>query len=41
MNPQLERIRKQRINLVLDEPFFGSLLLNLKLIEDSSVPTFT
>ena len=41
MNSQLERIRKQRINLVLDEPFFGSLLLNLKLVEDSSVPTFS
>lgn len=41
MIPQLERIRKQRINLVLDEPFFGSLLLNLKLVEDTSVPTFS
>jgi len=41
MNPTMDRVRKQRLNLVLDEPFFGSLLLNLRLIEDTSVPTFS
>jgi len=34
MNPTTVRVRKQRLHLVLDEPFFGSLLLNLRLIED-------
>jgi predicted metal-dependent peptidase len=41
MNPTIQRVRKQRLNLVLDEPFFGSLLLNLRLTEDTSVPTFS
>jgi len=35
-----ERIQKQKINLLLDEPFFGSLLMQLPLKEDLSVPTF-
>ncbi len=40
MNP-LDRIRQARINLLLDEPFFGALLMHLKVIEDKSVPTFS
>src|SRR5688572_8159858 len=30
---QMFRVVKQRISLVISEPFFGQLLLNLKLIE--------
>ena len=36
-----ERLTRARIALILDEPFFGSLLMHLKLIEDKSVPTFS
>ena len=36
----LDRIKKARIALLLDEPFFGSLLMHLKLVQDPSVKTF-
>src|SRR5262245_25224775 len=39
--PIAERIRKARINLLLDEPFFGSLLMYLKIVETKSVRTFS
>lgn len=34
------RILKQRIALVLDQPFFGALALRLKVLEDPSCETF-
>lgn len=37
----LERIRNGRIALLLDEPFFGSLLMHLKPIEDKACKTFS
>jgi predicted metal-dependent peptidase len=37
--PAAERIRKARTALLLDHPFFGSLLFRLKSEEDRSVPT--
>ncbi|MGA2964414.1 MAG: hypothetical protein ABSD96_22355, partial [Candidatus Korobacteraceae bacterium] len=38
-NPAPERIRKARTSLLLDHPFFGSLLFRLKSEEDRSIPT--
>jgi len=35
----LEKITKARTNLLIDNPFFGTLAMRLKLIEDNSVPT--
>ncbi len=37
--PILDRILRQRMKLILDEPFFGVLLMNLTLIEDARFPT--
>ncbi len=37
--PAAERIRKSRTALLLDHPFFGSLLFRLKSEECSSIPT--
>lgn len=34
-----DKMTRARISLLLDEPFFGSLLLNLTPIQDNSVPT--
>lgn len=39
MQDMTEKVRKSRIKLLMDFPFFGSLALNLKLVEDSSKPT--
>lgn len=38
---QGKRIQKQKINLLLDEPFFGTLLMQLPISEDRSIPTFS
>src|ERR1051326_884972 len=35
-----QRLKKSRIDLLMDEPFFGSLLMQLQPVEDPSVPTF-
>lgn len=35
----IKRIIQARAGLILDHPFFGSLALRLKLVEDESVPT--
>ena len=37
--PAAERIRKARTALLLDHPFFGSLLFRLKSEEDRAIPT--
>ena len=37
--PAAERIRKARTALLLDHPFFGSLLFRLKSEEDRVIPT--
>ena len=37
--PAAERIRKARTSLLLDHPFFGSLLFRLKSEECRSIPT--
>jgi hypothetical protein len=37
--PAAERIRKARTALLLDHPFFGSLLFRLKSEECRSIPT--
>ena len=37
--PAAERIRKARTTLLLDHPFFGSLLFRLKGREHRSIPT--
>lgn len=34
------RLQKARIGLILDAPFFGSLITRLDMIEDEKVPTF-
>jgi len=34
-----DKIMKARINLILTQPFFGSLIMKLNIIEDSSCPT--
>lgn len=34
-----EQLQKARVALVLDHPFFGSLLMRLKMVEDSSCKT--
>lgn len=34
------RLQKARIGLILDAPFFGSLITRLEMIPDASVPTF-
>ncbi len=36
----MERLQKGRINLLLDEPFFGSLMMQLMPVQDPTVPTF-
>jgi len=36
----LQRFLKARSDLLLDEPFFGMLLMHLKPVEDASIPTF-
>lgn len=47
MNPNpkhqaaLDRITRARIKLLLDEPFFGSLLMHLKPVVDEARPTFS
>lgn len=38
---QSGRLRKARIGLILDEPFFGALIMNLKEEETQAVPTFS
>jgi predicted metal-dependent peptidase len=38
-NPAAERIRKARTALLLDHPFFGSLLFRLRSEEDRVIPT--
>jgi len=41
MNPiPAARLKKARINLLMDEPFFGSLMMQLRPVEDKTVPTF-
>jgi len=40
MTAHLARLQKARINLLLDEPFFGSLMMQLKPVEDPKVPRF-
>lgn len=35
----MEKVTKARSSLILDAPFFGSLLLRLKMIEDNSIDT--
>jgi predicted metal-dependent peptidase len=41
MNPiPSARLKKARINLLMDEPFFGSLMMQLRPVEDKTVPTF-
>lgn len=37
----LERIRNARIALLLDEPFFGALLMHLRVVADPACPTFS
>lgn len=37
--PQAKRMQQARTALLLDQPFFGVLALQLKLIEDSTIPT--
>jgi predicted metal-dependent peptidase len=37
---QAERISRARMAVILDAPFFGSLLMRLRMIEDPSVETF-
>src|SRR5882724_7492294 len=40
MNPTPSaRLKKARINLLMDEPFFGSLMMQLKPVEDPTVRT--
>ena len=34
-----KRLRKARINLISDMPFFGTLAFKLKTVEDASIPT--
>lgn len=34
-----QRVRKSRVKLLMDYPFFGSLALHLNLVEDTSIPT--
>ncbi len=41
MPTPLERVRNGRIALLVDEPFFGTLLMSLKLVEDKTRPTFS
>lgn len=45
MKPELTkaatRLQRQRIALLLDHPFFGSLMMHLKPIETKQVPTFS
>lgn len=36
----IDRLKRARINLLMDEPFFGSLLMQLKIIERRNIPTF-
>ena len=35
-----DRIIKARVSMLLDVPFFASLLMRLRMVEDASVPTF-
>lgn len=37
---QADRIIKARMGVILSAPFFGSLLMRLKMVRDDSVPTF-
>lgn len=39
MSDMTEKVRKSRIKLLMDFPFFGSLALNLNLVEDKTIPT--
>lgn len=39
MSKVIDKIAKAKANLVLDQPFFASLLLPMPIIEDNSVPT--
>lgn len=41
LTPAAKRLQKQRIALLLDHPFFGSLMMHLKPIETKQVPTFS
>jgi predicted metal-dependent peptidase len=40
MNSQTERIKKARMDIILSDPFFGSLLMRLSMVEDAGIPTF-
>src|SRR3990167_2482921 len=40
VSPQFRKVIQARIHLILNQPFFGSLALRLRLIEDPSIPTF-
>lgn len=40
MTKQFDNITKARSRLVIDHPFFASLLLGMELKEDKSIPTF-
>src|SRR5579872_887021 len=35
------RLKKARVCLLMDEPFFGSLMMQLRPVEDLSIPTFS
>lgn len=37
---EARRISNARVAILLDDPFFGSMLMQLKCIEDASIPTF-
>lgn len=39
MSDMTEKVRKSRIKLLMDFPFFGSLALQLNLVEDSTIST--
>jgi len=34
-----DRIRKARMHLILDQPFFGTLVMKLKMVEDDAIDT--
>jgi hypothetical protein len=38
-SPALQKLTAARIDLVCDQPFFGSLALSLKLVEDTTCET--
>lgn len=40
MNEIGRSVQKAKINLLLKEPFFGNLLMHLKIIFDNKIPTF-